>query len=227
MLRWQTVMCLLYLPVHMFLLPSVLPAYLAASGVTDPGQLNFAYYALGIMFMFATCLGYLRAEFDPLVERLGHCVLTFFMALGIDYILSLAVNSVVLAVTKGADNPNEAAVMDLVAQSENFMRAVAIFMAPMVEELLFRGALFGCLRKRNRILAYAVSIAFFALYHVWDYVAQSGDWRLFIYMLQYVPVGIALTWAYERSGSLWVSIGFHATINYMSLAVEKMAAELM
>ena len=227
MQRWQTVICLIYLPIHMFLLPRVLPVYLEASGVTDVGQMNFAYYAMGIMLMFATCLGYLRAEFDPLVERLGQCILTFFMALGIDYILSLAVNSVVLSVTNGVDNPNDTLVMELLAQSRGYMRAAGIFMAPIVEEVLFRGALFGSIRKRSRILAYVVCVLVFALYHVWDYVVQSGDWRLLIYVLQYAPVGIALTWAYERSGCIWVSIGFHAMINYTSFALEKVAAELM
>ncbi len=226
MSRGQLIFGLVYLPFHIFILPLFLPALLMEAGMTDLGEINLVYYALSFVLVLAVFWSYLRGEFDPLVERLGHCLLTFLMALGLDYVLSLAVNSVVLAVTQGVDNPNDTMIGEIALESGGTIKAAAIFMAPIVEEVLFRGVIFGGVRRKNRLLAYVLSVLMFSVYHVWQYVAVSGDLSLLIYVLQYLPVSIVLAWAYERSGSLWVPIGFHMMINSMSFVVEKMLAEL-
>lgn len=222
----QTVFGLIYLPIHVVLLPLLLPVILANMGMTDLGQMNLIYYTVSLIVVAGVFMGYLRADFDPLVERLGHCMITFLMALGLDYVLSIGVNSIVLAITQGVDNPNDSAVAEVALVSSGTMKAIAVFMAPIVEEVLFRGVIFGGLHKTNRVLAYAMSMLIFATYHVWQYVMVSGDLSMFIYVLQYLPVSFCLAWAYERSGSIWVPIGFHMMINAMSLAAEKLLAEM-
>ncbi len=139
---------------------------------------------------------------------------------------NLVVNTLVLTLTSGADNPNDQAVVDMVADN-GALRAAVIFMAPIVEEVLFRGALFGGVRKKNRVLAYALSMLMFALCHVWQYAIAAADWTVLIYVLQYLPVGFALAWAYERCGSIWVPIGMHMMINAMSLAAQKLLEEMI
>lgn len=226
MSRGQLIFGLVYLPVHVFVLPLFLPTLLMNAGMDDLGKINLVYYAVSIVAVLAVFLPYLRGEFDPLVERIGHCILTFLMALGIDYLLSLAVNSVVMAVTQGVDNPNDSTIMEIALDSGGSIKAVAVFMAPVIEEVLFRGVIFGGVRQRGRVPAYVLSVLIFSLYHVWQYVAVSGDMRLLIYVLQYVPVSFALAWAYERSGTIWVPIGFHMMINSLSFAVEKLLAQM-
>ena len=103
----------------------------------------------------------------------------------------------------------------------NMTFALAVFLAPMVEEPLFRGAVFGSLYRRSRWAAYAVSAALFSLYHVWQFAAAYGDPTYLIYALAYVPVSLALAFAYERSGSIWVPIAFHMTINAVTMYVLK------
>lgn len=226
MSRGQMIFGLIYLPFHVVVLPIVLPLLLMEAGVSDLGTVNLVYYGFSLLLMLAVYMSYLRRNFDPLVERLGHCLISFLMALGLDYVLSLAVNALVLAVTQGVDNPNDSFLAELAQVNSGAMTAVAVFMAPIVEEILFRGVIFGGVRQKNRVLAYVLSVLMFSVYHVWQYVAVSGDWTLLIYVLQYVPVSIALAWVYERSGSIWVPIGFHMMINYMSLAAEKLLAEM-
>ena len=226
MSRGQVIFGLIYLPIHVVLLPLFMPVLMMNAGVTDLAAINVAYYAVSLVVVAGVFLSFLRAEFDPLVERIGHCIITFLMALGLDYILSLAVNSVLLTITQGVDNPNDGAVAEMALVSGGAMRAVAVFMAPIVEEVLFRGVIFGGVRPVNRVLAYVLSILIFSVYHVWQYVMASGDISLMIYVLQYVPVSFALAWAYERSGSIWVPIGFHMMINAMSLAAEKLLAQM-
>lgn len=226
MSRPQQIFGIIYLPIHIFVLPLLLPELFAKYGIVDLGTVNLVYYAIGLVVTFAAFMSYLRAEFDPLVERLFHCILTFFMALGLDYILSLAVNSIVLALTQGVDNPNDTTIGEIALQSSGAIKAAAVFMAPIVEEVLFRGVIFGAVRERSRGLAYVLSVLIFSVYHVWQYVAVTGDLKLMVYVLQYIPVSIVLAWAYERSGTLWVPIGFHMMINSMTFAAEKLLAEM-
>jgi hypothetical protein len=85
--------------------------------------------------------------------------------------------------------------------------------------LLGIGLLFGCIRPRSRVLAYAVSALAFALYHVWQYIYVSGDFSLLVYCLSYLPASFALAWAYERGGGIWSSIALHAVMNALSVYV--------
>ena len=94
---------------------------------------------------------------------------------------------------------------------------IVVLLAPFVEETLFRGLVFGGLKDRSRLLAYAASCALFALLHVWQFAVAGRDPAYFLLMLQYVIPGLVLAWAYEHAGTLWASIGLHAGINALSV----------
>ena len=93
---------------------------------------------------------------------------------------------------------------------------IVILLAPFVEEVLFRGLVFGNLKAKSRFAAYAVSCALFALLHVWQFALKSQDVTYFWLMVQYLVPGAVLAWAYEHSGTLWTSIGLHAAANALS-----------
>ena len=99
------------------------------------------------------------------------------------------------------------------------MIAVAVLMAPLVEECLFRGVVFGTIRPKSRFWAYAASIALFSLYHVWQYVLVYQEPKLLLSALAYVPVSAALTFCYEQTRSIWPPVFFHMCINALSLTV--------
>lgn len=222
----RTLFGLIYLPIHLVVLPLLLPAVFMGLGISDLAQMNVFYYAFSVLVVLIVFLPYLRANFDPLVERFLHCLLTFFMALGIYYIGNVAVNLIVLGFSSQSGNPNNQLVTDLAVNNGAF-RAAAIFMGPIVEEVLFRGALFGGVRRKSRVWAYVLSMLMFALCHVWQYVIMAADWTVLIYVLQYLPPAFALAWAYERSNSIWVPIGMHMLINAMSLAAADVLAEMV
>ena len=114
-------------------------------------------------------------------------------------------------------NPNNAAVMDLAHLELGKVTAMAVFLAPILEELLFRGGVFGTLRCWNRNVAYGVSMLLFALYHVWGYA--RNDPMSWLYLLQYMPVGFLLCRCYERTDSIWGSILLHMLNNAVSMRV--------
>ena len=94
---------------------------------------------------------------------------------------------------------------------------IVVLLAPFVEEVLFRGLVFGNLNGKNRILAYTVSCALFALLHVWQFAVVQRDVTYFLLMVQYLVPGLVLAWVYDRTGTLWTSIGLHAAANGLAV----------
>ena len=220
MSQTQTVLNWVYLLLHLAVLPWLLG--LLQSVLTKPmgdAQLNLVYYAVGVAFCLIADFTFLRQAFDRLLDNLRLCILTMVLALMMDYALSGAAALLLMLVDGLLENPNNAEAMELAAQDSGALKAAAIFLAPIVEEVLFRGAIFGAIRPRSRAWAYAASAAAFSLYHVWQYAAVSGDLTMLLYALEYIPVSIVLAWAYERSGSIWTGIFFHMGFNAMAFYV--------
>lgn len=93
---------------------------------------------------------------------------------------------------------------------------IVVLLAPFIEEVLFRGLVFGGLKGRSRAVAYAVSCLLFAFLHVWQFAAVHQDLTYFLLMLQYLVPGLVLAWCYDRSGTLWASIAVHVLANLLS-----------
>jgi len=212
----------IYLFVHSVLLIFALPyiAYfydrLTGTAMTEP-QLNVVYYAISLTLVLLFMFRYLRWSFYDLCDHIGTALLTILLFYFLYNFLTNLVMLLLDALLAGTTNPNDAAINGDVALAPNAMLAVAVLMAPLVEECLFRGAVFGTLRKKSRFLAYAVSTLLFAVYHLWQYFVMDPDPTLFLYLLQYLPAGILLARCYERSGSIWTSVFLHMIINFVSV----------
>lgn len=81
--------------------------------------------------------------------------------------------------------------------------------------------MFGSVRKRSRVWAYVLSVGLFALYHVWQYAVAFADPLYLLMAIEYIPAGVALCWAYERTGSIWSPVFLHGLVNAMSLLALK------
>ena len=221
--RTETVLVLAWLPVHMLLLPWVF-ALLAERGLLSPVWSNVLFYGLGFVYMVAAAFRFLRRDFDPLCER------PFFVAGQVAYgYLGMLLFNILIGMLisdwTALENANNAGVQALVDASYGPMKAALVYLAPLTEEMLFRAGLFGTLRKRNRLLAYAVSMLAFSLYHVWGYaVADPTYW---IFLLQYLPAGWLLARCYERTNSIWSSVFFHMLTNALALELYRAALQVM
>ena len=114
-------------------------------------------------------------------------------------------------------NLNDAALLTQITAAPRMMAIVVIFLAPFLEELLFRGLIFGWLREHSRAAAYIVSCLLFALLHVWQYALMHQDVSYLLTTAQYIIPGFIFTWAYDHSGSLWTAVGVHAAVNALAV----------
>lgn len=85
-----------------------------------------------------------------------------------------------------------------------------VVMTPIIEELIFRGLLYGSLKKGTSILVAAfITSALFAAGHL----SESSSGPLYIAGIDTFVLSAVLIYLREKTGSLWASIGLHALKN--------------
>ena len=221
----ETVAVLAWLPVHLWLLPLLLQQ-LMNRGAMDDVAANVICYTLGVLYMLGLLFPFLRRDFDPLCDRPVYCLLEILKNYVLMYLGNMAVGALMMLVlSQGGENPNNAGLMDMADRGWNQMSTMAVFMAPIVEECMFRAGIFGTLRRYSRWGAYLVATLAFSLYHVWSYALVDPVYWL--YFIQYVPVSLLLCRVYERTNSIWGSIFFHMLVNYIAMNALKVLETLL
>ncbi len=134
-------------------------------------------------------------------------------------VASYAVNAA-LVILLGAREPVQQRLLDdAVAGGPTLLlvAAIAVVVAPVTEEIVFRGVLFRSLRDRfGTWLGVFASAAIFSLVHVEVLVSQPAA------LAGLFAIGVVLAGAYARTGNLVVAIIGHATFNAVSLSLAVM-----
>ena len=219
MAKAERVVGLAYIPVHSYFLSWLVLIVLTLLGLSvSMAEFNLICYGFSALFLLGTMNRYWRATIRDFSQRplraLQAVILGYVLMYALDTVFSIFLYDLLY----NTSNPNTTAVSDIARQSSAVMFVVSVILAPIVEETMFRGALFGTIRKKNRVLAYIVSIILFSIYHLWDEFVFGGGFSVqsLIYLLQYVPSGLALAWCYERSGSLVGPVVLHAVMNLIA-----------
>ena len=106
----------------------------------------------------------------------------------------------------------------MVADDYTLMIIGTVLLVPITEELLYRGLIFASLYNRSRVLAYIVSTLAFAALHVYTYIGTYPPEQLLLCLLQYLPAGICLGWAYAKTDSIWTPVLIHMTVNTIAVS---------
>jgi uncharacterized protein len=188
-----------------------LPTFLVAALATQGPMLLVVYFRLvapGVMSWEDLGLKLLPAE---RVLRIG--LQTGIAGLGLTLALDAGLSRIGLRQNqldqfrfiRGASLPSFALVL-----------LVAVVVAPCVEELFFRGFLFGTYREHKPLwMAYAASSLIFALLHL-DPNAMNPS-QMVALAIGIFTLGLLLAWTYQRSGSLLPGILAHALNNAVGL----------
>ena len=203
----------LYVPGHLFLLP-LGAALLINRGILDSTGANLAVYLFGMLYMLLFAWRFLRRDFDALCDRPFQVIAEIIGSYGVMLCCNLIFSMLAMRLLNEG-NPNNAAISGMAMDNYGPVAAMAVYMAPIVEELMFRAGIFGQLRKHNRILAYVLSVLCFSVYHVWGFALEEPIY--WIYVLQYIPVSYLLCRCYESTDSIWTSIFFHMLVNGVSM----------
>ncbi|WP_245185253.1 type II CAAX endopeptidase family protein [Flavonifractor sp. AGMB03687] len=178
-------------------------------------EANVVYYLIIVALTFVVLWSYLKLSFRLLLDWLPENLFAFVTGLVGGEILTFLANLIPLPV----QNPN------LMSYPEQYYFAPAatililVVLMPLVEEVFFRGLLFTTVRSYSRALGYVLSVAVYAFYCAAQFVYAYGmlDLRYLLLMIQYVPMALALTWCYDRGGSIWSAIALHMVFNGFTL----------
>ena len=149
-------------------------------------------------------------------DNLGVACRNMLLGLIALYGLNELVYRLSAVVISNRTNLNDTTISAQIHDAPRVTLLIIVFLAPFIEEVLFRGLVFGNLKSKSRVVAYLVSCLLFALMHVWQFAVVQQDMTYFLLMVQYLVPGAVLAWAYESSGTLWASIGLHAAANALS-----------
>jgi uncharacterized protein len=207
------------------ILPAVLFGFLDA---TESGPLLLVFVITAQALGLAGAVGYLAARrrlswrlFGPIRPAARHVGIGLAVGIGGFLGVNLLIAGL-LQVFGPVDPPEQQLLTDVTAGGLMTVLAVvaAILMAPLVEEVVFRGVLYQGLKRRMGLWPAAlVSALLFAVVHV--EVQQP------IYSSGFVLLGILFAWTMHRFGSLVVPLVAHATFNATSVGLTLLGARVL
>lgn len=219
MTRKETILGLCYLPFYLILLSLALELllHLILQRSPDSAELNACYYCINLLAILLIFRRFLLKNIH--FTHWKRTLATVPLALGVYFAISLLTSSIILLIDPNFANQNNNAIMSILDSDPVFVFIMAVLMAPVIEESLFRGLIFGNLCRVNRLLAYLITILAFASIHIVGYLGTMSPVDVLLSVLQYVPAGIVLCAVYQLTDSILTPMLLHGCINLIAYLV--------
>lgn len=201
---------------YLFVFPTLsglLQRILYGSAEAPVAEINVLYYALLFLLELVLLRRFLRAGLDQLLDALPENL--FAIVTGLAGAAALYV--LVMLLPYPVQNPVGIQWQQEFLLSPGATMLLVVVLIPLIEEPLFRGLVFGTLRPRSRVAAYAVSTLVYAFAGVWRYALELGDARYLLLAVQNVPIALALCWCYDSGRSIWSTTLLHMVLNGAAL----------
>ena len=212
-----------WLAVQMLVLPSLISSIAAPWG---SAAVNFCYHLVSLLAVTVIFHRYLKQElrnftagFKKVLPVIAVSLAVYYVAgeVLLCYVAGEVLLCLITAIDPGFRNVNDDSVAVLRQGNLALTAVMTVALAPVSEECLFRGLIFGCARKHSRWAAYDVSAVAFGALHVMGYVGSFGAVQLFLCFAQYLPAGLVLAAAMEKTDSIVTAMCIHAIINAVSM----------
>ena len=207
-----------YLLLDLFVLPILLDAMNDRLAVPLSGAwTNFLYFSLNFLFLVVIFHRFLKRSLVFAGQHLGDFVFSVVPGFLVYYLCNVLLSYGILWLYPDFSNINDGSIAQMSSDHFVIMAIGTVLLVPTAEELLHRGLVFGTLHRVNRVAAYTVSAIFFAAIHVLGYVGVHDGLSLVLSFVQYLPAGLILAWAYEKSGCIFAPIAIHTVINALGI----------
>ena len=208
-----------YFLLYLLLIP-VLLAFAAESSAFFEKN-SMAVYGLSglltLLIFFGVKHKMLREDFSKFRERLGKNLRVVILAQLIIFLCNIPINLTLLHF--GIQNQNQNMLGGLAEGGYLwFLVFLALFFAPVVEELVFRNILFNRIYGKSPVLAYLVSILSFSLLHG-AAALRSGKPKDMLAILSYVPLAFFLCRLYATRKSMAFPIALHFLNNSIAVVL--------
>ena len=187
------------------------------TGGMAPALENFLYHLLCFTAAVVIFRRYLGSCLRWTVRFWKQGLFVCLVSLAAYYASAFLIQQLLAALDPGFFNRNDAQILWMLEDSLPLVAVTTILLAPLSEELLFRGLLFGAIRNRSRWGAYGISCLCFGLIHTLGYLGTISLGQFFLTLVQYLPAGLILCWSLDKSRSIAVPVCIHMAINAISL----------
>jgi membrane protease YdiL (CAAX protease family) len=158
----------------------------------------------------------LLRSINELADNPGKVFKTIITTLPMMLLGSIVLNYLITTFTGQAEAQNQTEIIGLFEQAPYLIIIQALLYAPIVEEIMFRGLVFGGLSKKSMVFAVIVSSSLFGLAHVYNSIL-SGNFADLWFFPTYALLGYFLNRAYIKSGSIVSSMALHFLNNAIGL----------
>ena len=204
-----------YLAFQWLLLPLLLVMLLGDT--LSLTRLNALVFAINFALTLPIFRRFLAGSMEAFRRDPVSCLFAALQGFGLYWLGNLVMSSLILGIDPDFANINDANINAMVSEDFGLMALCTVLLVPITEELLYRGIFFGGLYNRSRVGAFALSTVVFALVHVAAYAGTVPPMTMLLCFLQYIPAGLALAWAWMRSGSILTPVLMHMAINAMGI----------
>lgn len=195
----------------MFLLPTI-SVYALSIFCTSDADIQVYANLISYIVLVAVSLLCFGRELKEQFKNISSSA-TYIKGILIGWCLLFAASYVsgmiVILLTQSTDTSvNQQLITNLMDVHPFLMAGMTVLCAPLAEEVVFRLTIMRGL-MRYPWVGILLSSFLFGMIHV----VSAGD---FIYLIQYMAMGIALGYVYYRHQNIWFSIGVHAIQNLIS-----------
>lgn len=175
--------------------------------------LNFLYFSINCIACLVIFSRFLRKNLLRISRSVRQTLIYTLAGFVAYWSCSSLLTIAITALFPGYVNLNDRQIWVLTGSDPVFMFLGTVLLAPIAEELLHRGLIFGNLYGRNPVTAYALSALIFSAIHVLSYLGIYPAGYLLLALVQYLPAGLIFAWSYQRSGSIFTPMLIHIINN--------------
>lgn len=208
----------IYYPIQLLVLPFAISLALIQSGAPfSESMANFLYFTINFLCVVAIFHRFLWKNSKIALQSVFRCLRSAGVGLVAYWLLNYVVQIIIILADPEFFNVNDAHINEMVQENFSLLAFGTVLLVPIAEETLYRGLIFGQLYNRNRLGAYLISTLAFAAVHVVGYIGLYEPMHLLLCVLQYLPAGLCLGWAYASADSIWAPMLMHIAINQIGI----------
>lgn len=186
-----------------------------------------AYYNLFADSMFLI-VGYIcfKELFKDLFKRFKKAfqnknkILVILKGVGLVYLVNFCSSLIVqLIIQSGDSSQNQEVIEKMLIKVPLPMIITVVFIAPILEEIIFRGIIYRAFARYKPWLGHIISGFAFGFVHVANAVLVNHNMIELIQMLPYVGMGICFSYFYEKHKTISMPIMFHMLNNLFSVII--------
>lgn len=217
----------------------ILPLYVYCGSLILSALFKFLIIQFGFEFDYNQLNAYLNLIFDLILLLLGvwllkdslieqfkdfktnikkylfnGCVVGVLLI----YACQLIGGLLTLALGGNQSSENQELIEAITASYPILMIFVSCVLAPVVEEILFRGIVFGWIYEWNPKMAHLISSFIFGFIHIMSAVL-TGNISEWVQIFSYCFMGFVLSYLYEKHNNIYVPILSHMMNNIISMCI--------